>query len=167
VTTPVELIVVREEDFSFVPVLDQNIHGRSHLMSMGFDCIEIEDALDATNDQLIPSFDILTNDVNCKAGPLGDMYWCAVEGDWGLAVPEVKGGVVPFSNKPRASSISCMLLLVLCLTVEPIGPPAPFLVSILPPGWPDRERGSLAFISILVSALMTFWGPLEEVTTKV
>jgi hypothetical protein len=66
VTTPVELTVVREEDFSPVLVLDQNIHARSHLMSMGFDCIEIEGALDATNDQLIPSLDILTNDVSTE-----------------------------------------------------------------------------------------------------
>jgi hypothetical protein len=35
-------------------------------MSMGFDCIEIEGALDATNDQLIPSLDILTNDVSAE-----------------------------------------------------------------------------------------------------
>jgi hypothetical protein len=38
-------------------------------------------------------------DPPCKVGPLGDVYWCIVEGDWGLAIPEVEGGVVPFSNK--------------------------------------------------------------------
>jgi hypothetical protein len=81
---------------------------------------------------------------------------------------------VPFSKKTM-SLLGLLNILYVTVGTPPNSidwcgaqsPTALFPLSILPPGWLDRGRGSLAFISILVSALVTFWGPLEEVTTEV